>query len=253
MQQYRSLMTIPIDHYTDCRDLFQLVVGEKGIPQDRYQRLYILSLREDRIKGATRYFYWIPTLSMIVDALTKSMVSPFLYDLLTHGFWRMKCVSLQGQAQKPLVAMPLQIQHDYQEDDLIQINKAPRSRNYFAGVYSRRKGSHDCSEEIDLDPHISDKEIDTSIGLEDHDLDRRFVRSSVGDLFRGSVGTDTPLLTESKCSDAISSGTNQPKESHVVVVQAHTSHRTHHAPYLYSREIDLSSKQRCTPTSLRVV
>lgn len=25
----------PIDHYTDCRDLFQLVVGESGVPQDR--------------------------------------------------------------------------------------------------------------------------------------------------------------------------------------------------------------------------
>ena len=40
----------PIDHCTDCRDLFQLVVGEKGVPQDRYQRLYVLSLREDKNK-----------------------------------------------------------------------------------------------------------------------------------------------------------------------------------------------------------
>ena len=46
---------VPIDHFTDCRDLFHLVVGEKGVPQDRYQRLYILALREDRIKGTIRY------------------------------------------------------------------------------------------------------------------------------------------------------------------------------------------------------
>ena len=102
--QEAAAWAIPIDHFTDCRDLFQLVVGEKGIPQDRYQRLYILSLREDRIKGAIRYFFWIPTLSMIVDALTKVLVSPQLYDLLTHGWWQMKCV--QGQAQAPLVALP---------------------------------------------------------------------------------------------------------------------------------------------------
>ena len=46
---------LPIDQYTDCRDLFMLMVGLKGVPQDRYQRLYVLSLREDRIKGAIRY------------------------------------------------------------------------------------------------------------------------------------------------------------------------------------------------------
>ena len=95
---------IPIDHYTDCRDLFQLMVGEKGVPQDRYQRLYILSLREDRLKGAIRRVLWIPTGGMLADPLTKSMLSPILYDLLTHGYWRCKCTQLQ-----PLVAPPLRV------------------------------------------------------------------------------------------------------------------------------------------------
>ena len=72
--QEAAAWAIPIDYFTDCRDLFQLVVGQKGIPQDRYQRLYILSLRADRMKGGIRHFYWIPTLSMIVGALTKVMV-----------------------------------------------------------------------------------------------------------------------------------------------------------------------------------
>ena len=95
---------IPIDHFTDCRDVFHLVVGEKGVPQDRYQRLYILALREDRIKGTIRYFIWIPTASMLADPLTKSMISPMLYDLITHGYWGMKGIGPNGQVQKPLVA-----------------------------------------------------------------------------------------------------------------------------------------------------
>ena len=69
--QEAGAWVIPIDHFTDCNDLFQLVVGERGTPQDRFHRLYILSLREDRIKGAVRHFGWIPTTAMISDALTK--------------------------------------------------------------------------------------------------------------------------------------------------------------------------------------
>ena len=114
---------IPIDHYTDCRDLFQLVVGEKGVPQDRYQRLYILSLREDRIKGTIRYFLWKPTAAMIADALTKVMICPNMYDLITHGYWRWKCIGPQGQEQKPLVALALQHRLDYSEEDLINLGK----------------------------------------------------------------------------------------------------------------------------------
>jgi hypothetical protein len=114
---------IPLDHCTDCRDLFQLVLGEKGVPQDRYQRLYILSLREDRIKGAIRHFIWIPTAAMVADALTKVMISPIMYDLLTHGYWQLKCVGLQGQKQDPLLAPALTISRDYTESDLLDPTK----------------------------------------------------------------------------------------------------------------------------------
>ena len=113
---------IPIDHYTDCRDLFQLVVGEKGVPQDRYQRLYILSLREDRIKGTIRHFIWIPTAAMIADPLTKVMICPNFYDLLTFGYWRWRCIGPQGQEQRPLVASRLQPCFDYTEKDLLNIS-----------------------------------------------------------------------------------------------------------------------------------
>eukprot|EP00959_Pyramimonas_sp_CCMP1952_P224963 4703988-Pyramimonas_sp.AAC.1 len=39
---------IPIDTMTDCRDLYELCTGMKGVPQDRSQRLIIVSLREKR-------------------------------------------------------------------------------------------------------------------------------------------------------------------------------------------------------------
>ncbi len=114
---------IPIDHFTHCRDLFQLSVGEKGVPQDRHQRLYILSIREDRIKGAIRHFWWIPTSGMVSDALTKPMISPIMYDLITHGFWRVWCVGPKGETLMPLVAPALHPMTDYAEQDLIEIQK----------------------------------------------------------------------------------------------------------------------------------
>ena len=79
---------VPIDHWTDCRDFFELSVGLKGVPQDRHQRLYVLSVREDRLRGFIRRFFWCPTTAMLCDGLTKSMTSEILYDLLTYGFWR---------------------------------------------------------------------------------------------------------------------------------------------------------------------
>ena len=80
--QENAYWMVPIDHMTDCYDLFQLVVGQKGVPQDRYQRVYIMSLREDRISGHIRRFWWIPTSAMIADALTKSMIIDTMYDAI---------------------------------------------------------------------------------------------------------------------------------------------------------------------------
>ena len=92
------------------------MVGEKGVPQDRYQRLYILSLREDRLKGAIRRVLWIPTGGMLADPLTKSMLSPVLYDLLTHGYWKCKCTTIQ-----PLVAPPLRVS-SFNEETLLDMS-----------------------------------------------------------------------------------------------------------------------------------
>ena len=37
---------LPIDHLTDCKDVFELVTGLKGVPPDKQQRLPIMALRE---------------------------------------------------------------------------------------------------------------------------------------------------------------------------------------------------------------
>eukprot|EP00435_Cladocopium_sp_Y103_P053465 s971_g17.t1 len=41
---------LPVDYYGDCRDVFELVTGEKTLPQDKSQRLYDYS-EHDLLKG----------------------------------------------------------------------------------------------------------------------------------------------------------------------------------------------------------
>ena len=136
--QEKGEWCLPIDHYTDCREHFQFVVGEKGVPQDRYQRLYVLSLREDRINGAIRRFIWIPTCSMLVDPLTKPMISKVLFDMLTQGFWQMTCKGPQGQKQLPLLAPALAPNFKYTEADLQHIQTTPM-KEFDIGDYKNQK------------------------------------------------------------------------------------------------------------------
>ena len=67
---------LPVDDYGDCNDVFQLVTMGKTLPQDKTQRIYVLSLRESRLSGRVRWMALAPTQSMIADALTKSMHAP---------------------------------------------------------------------------------------------------------------------------------------------------------------------------------
>jgi hypothetical protein len=62
---------LPIDSLTDCMDLYQLVTGAKGVPQDRTQRLLILSLREKLMVHKIRHFGWLHTKDMCANNLTK--------------------------------------------------------------------------------------------------------------------------------------------------------------------------------------
>ena len=93
--QDTAAFAIPIDHWSDCRDFLELSVGLKGVPQDRHQRLYVLSVREDRLRGYIRRFFWCPTTSMVADGLTKDMISEILYDLCTFGYWRLETKGIE--------------------------------------------------------------------------------------------------------------------------------------------------------------
>ena len=73
--QERGVRQLPIDDLGDCRDLYELVSGERGITQDKGQRLYVLALREARMSRRLRWIGLVPTASMTADALTKSMVA----------------------------------------------------------------------------------------------------------------------------------------------------------------------------------
>ena len=42
---------IPLDHFTDCRDLWELVTGLKGVRADRIHRLAIKALGDERLTG----------------------------------------------------------------------------------------------------------------------------------------------------------------------------------------------------------
>ena len=86
--QERGYDALPIDHHTDCRDLFELVSGEKTLPQDKAQRVYTLALKEARLCGRIRWFLLIPTQSMTADPLTKPMTSLPLLHLLSSGVVR---------------------------------------------------------------------------------------------------------------------------------------------------------------------
>ena len=78
--------TVPIVSLTDCLDLLELISGARGVPQDKGQRLIILSLRERRILQKTMGHGHIDTRDMLANALTKRVTDcPQLGELLTSG------------------------------------------------------------------------------------------------------------------------------------------------------------------------
>ena len=81
--------------------MYGLTTGKKGIPQDKSQRLLVLSLREKRVLGKVRRPYWINTQGMLADPLTKSMISAIMMDLLQWGYWRFDSAN-----QDPLCGLP---------------------------------------------------------------------------------------------------------------------------------------------------
>ena len=76
---------VPTDYCGDCRDVFELVTGTRTLPQDKSQRLYILSLKENRISGRMRMMVLVPTQCMTSDSLTKPMIHYSMMHLLSTG------------------------------------------------------------------------------------------------------------------------------------------------------------------------
>jgi hypothetical protein len=123
---------IPVDMATDCSDLFELVTGEKGIPQDKGQRLYVLSLREDRLLNKIRKLYLIPTECMTADALTKRIMSAVLMFYLTTGL-----LMFFNVEKHPIKVRRLLRRSDFDDDDLYLPDDHINKKTYLAVTGSK--------------------------------------------------------------------------------------------------------------------
>ena len=85
--QAQHLSEVPVDHVTDCMDLFELITGQRGLSSDKGQRLAVMSLREDRMTGRTRYSIHCTTRAMLADGLTKPGIFNQLLAFATTGQW----------------------------------------------------------------------------------------------------------------------------------------------------------------------
>ena len=107
-----AVYDLPIDHLTDCMDLVDLWTGQRGAPQDRSQRLIILSLREKRMIHKLRHLLHVDTKDMAANRLTKFDGKDYaLLTLLDYGL-------LHFQHQATIRPRPLTRWHIYDEDDL---------------------------------------------------------------------------------------------------------------------------------------
>ena len=80
---------LPVIACTDCHDLVDLLTGLKGCPQDKSQRLIILSLRERRLLNKTAGLRWQDTRDMVANALTKKVSTSNLDLILKSGILKM--------------------------------------------------------------------------------------------------------------------------------------------------------------------
>ena len=106
---------LPVDCMTDCRDFFELTAGERTLPQDKGQRLYVLAHKEARINGRIRWMVLVPTQSMVADALTKPMLAPQLLHLTTTG-----AVHYYNEENHPMLLRRLPPLHEYDEDTILK-------------------------------------------------------------------------------------------------------------------------------------
>ena len=87
--QESGTVPLPVDSFIDCMDLWELSCGLKGIPQDKSQRLRVLSIREERRCLRLRRLYHIRIRWMCADQLTKvsGQDSKELFRLVSSGYY----------------------------------------------------------------------------------------------------------------------------------------------------------------------
>ena len=113
MIEDRGTFTVPVIALTDCNDLLELISGARGVPQDKSQRLIILSLRERRVLRKTVGHGHIDTRDMIANALTKKVQDcAQLGQVFTSGY-------LQFNFALNFIGAPLHVE-PYDENTLIQ-------------------------------------------------------------------------------------------------------------------------------------
>ena len=74
------------------------------------------SFREDRLRGAIRRLYQVPTKSMVGDALTKSMQSPQIMELMYKGTFKVH--NEEKRKIRVRIINADAIRQDYTEKDL---------------------------------------------------------------------------------------------------------------------------------------
>ena len=82
-----AIYDLPVDHVTDCFDMVELITGHRGVPQDRSQRLLILSLREKRMIGKFRHLMHCDTHDMPANRLTKFDGQDYALIALLDNGW----------------------------------------------------------------------------------------------------------------------------------------------------------------------
>ena len=113
--QEQGSSLFPVDSATDCRDFFELATGERSVPQDKLQRLYVLAFKEARATGRIRFLMLTPTEFMLADGLTKVMNPPKLFQFLSTGY-----VEFGNATKHPTLMRRLPVLHELQEEDLFK-------------------------------------------------------------------------------------------------------------------------------------
>ena len=82
-------LPIPVDAWIDSMDLWDLCCGLRGTPQDKSQRLRVLSLREERRTLRLRRPFHTRASWMLVDMFTKAtgVDSRSLLEMITSDCW----------------------------------------------------------------------------------------------------------------------------------------------------------------------